>query len=69
MALILDSNQPALMTCLAGVGRAGVCRAGGIIAVRNMDSSGVNAWTRFRAVNPAHNDTPDTTSWTTVRGA
>jgi len=67
VALILDSNQPALMTCRAGIGRAGVCRAGALISLRNLTTAGLNAWTRIRAINPAHNSTPDTTPWTTVR--
>lgn len=72
MALILDSNQPALITCRAGIGLAGVCRALALIDIRNLDTSdsdtkGKNLWSRFRAINPAHNATPDTASWTTVR--
>lgn len=67
MALILDSNQPALMTCRAGVGRAGVCRAGATIDIRNLTPQGVNKWARVKANNPAHNSPPATGSWTTSK--
>jgi len=68
-AIILDSNQLALMTCRAGIGRAGVCRAGCLIDSRNLTAAGLNAWTRTRALNPAHNSPPASSSWTTVKEA
>jgi hypothetical protein len=66
--IILDSNQPALMSCRAGKGRAGVCRAGATIPLRNLIlPTGINAWRRIRAINPAHNATPEVGTWTKVR--
>jgi len=67
-ALILNSNQPAKMTCRAGVGRAGVMRAGAFFGDnRNLKAGGINAWTRVRAINPAHNTVPDSSTWTVTR--
>ena len=67
--IILNSNQPARMTCRAGKGRTGVMRAAAAFGNRRnlIPVTGINAWTRARAINPAHNAVPQSASWTTFR--